>query len=337
VNAGIRRLLLLIGTTVIALGAAEVVVRVAGLAPSLVVVPIGDILAVPDPELMWVLNPAAEGMSQPGLRGPAPENPKRRRRVLVIGDSVAHGTGLPESDSIPRQLERELRAAGKDIEVLNGGVPGYDSRQQARALEVFLPQLEPDLVLVVYCLNDAFTTPGFPESLKRNAKRDGKQDEVRELLAHARDPSAVRILTRSSHLARLLMAAWRSRTQDPMESAELNRTLGFDAAVRSLGGVKQAFRRMRQAAGALPVVVAIAPLFRFKDHYSEPDVHASVAALATDAGLLAFDLLPPVEAHFRKTRQNLAQDDDRVHPNAEGVRVIAEALTPRIEEWLGAK
>lgn len=331
-----KRLALVGGGLALAIGAAEIAVRALGAAPSLVAIPVGEVLAVADPDLLWKLDPSAEGMSEPGLRGPGPESPKRRPRVLVIGDSVAHGTGLKEPDSIPRQLERELLAIGCDFEVLNGGVPGYDSGQEARALELFLPTIEPDLVIVLYCLNDAFTTPGFPESLKRNAARVGKQDDVRDLLAHARASRFEQTITRASHLARLGWAAWNRRVHDPMESKEANREFGHDVAIRRLGRVEAAFHRMRAVTRERgpPVVVAISPLFRYDGEYSEPDVHASVAALAEKAGLIAFDLLPATVAHWKATRRLLAQDEDKIHPNAEGAGVLARALAPKVAELL---
>ena len=48
-------------------------------------------------------------------------------RLLVLGDSLTAGFGLPKVDAFPEQLERALRADGVDVIVINGGVSGDTS------------------------------------------------------------------------------------------------------------------------------------------------------------------------------------------------------------------
>jgi acyl-CoA thioesterase I len=45
-------------------------------------------------------------------------------RLLVLGDSLAAGYGLPAKDGFTVQLEQALAAAGQDVIVQNGGVSG---------------------------------------------------------------------------------------------------------------------------------------------------------------------------------------------------------------------
>jgi acyl-CoA thioesterase-1 len=45
-------------------------------------------------------------------------------RILALGDSLTAGYLLPEKDAFPVVLERALRAAGHDVEVVNAGVSG---------------------------------------------------------------------------------------------------------------------------------------------------------------------------------------------------------------------
>jgi|KBSSwiStaDraftv2_1062776.scaffolds.fasta_scaffold67172_2 lysophospholipase L1-like esterase len=336
----VRRLLLSAAATLATLLLAEVVVRALGLAPKLVPIPIGDLKVITDRELIWVNNPGSDDIDELGFRGREVERPKRRQRILVLGDSVAFGTGLDEAASIPRRLEHALAERGIEGEVLNGGVPGYDSTQEARALELLDPEVDPDLVLVVYCLNDAFTTPGFPEFLKRSALRAGKHADVAELLSLARGSAFEHWLTDTSHLARLIRG-WRSSAGvDRRESRETIRDLGFAKAVRDLARVESAFLRIgawRSTAG-VPVYVAIAPLFRLKgDSYSEPDVHASVAKLAERAGLVVIDPLPAVLDYVKRTGHDLAQDSDAVHPTAEGAEVVATALAEQLAPELRSR
>ncbi len=45
-------------------------------------------------------------------------------RLLMLGDSITAGYGLAAEDSLPAALERQLRADGLEVTVLNGGVSG---------------------------------------------------------------------------------------------------------------------------------------------------------------------------------------------------------------------
>lgn len=45
-------------------------------------------------------------------------------RLLVLGDSLSAGYGLPAGEAFPAQLERALRAKGHNVNVINAGVSG---------------------------------------------------------------------------------------------------------------------------------------------------------------------------------------------------------------------
>ncbi len=48
-------------------------------------------------------------------------------RLLVLGDSLSAGYGLPANDAFPAQLERALHAKGHNVNVINAGVSGDTS------------------------------------------------------------------------------------------------------------------------------------------------------------------------------------------------------------------
>jgi len=49
------------------------------------------------------------------------------KKILVLGDSLTAGYGLPADQSFPARLENELVASGFRVKVLNGGVSGDTS------------------------------------------------------------------------------------------------------------------------------------------------------------------------------------------------------------------
>jgi lysophospholipase L1-like esterase len=112
----------------------------------------------PDPDLLWRLAPAASGplaTNELGLRD-TPYRPDAELQVLLLGDSVAWGDGIVDvRDTFPYLLERRLEALGvPTVEVVNASVPGYSTFQQAIWLERHGLALEPDAVVLQFCLND---------------------------------------------------------------------------------------------------------------------------------------------------------------------------------------
>jgi lysophospholipase L1-like esterase len=78
-------------------------------------------------------------------------------RLVVLGDSFVFGTGVALDETLPKALERSLARLAPElaIEVLNAGVFNYNALQEAAFLEARVADLEPDLVLICFYINDA--------------------------------------------------------------------------------------------------------------------------------------------------------------------------------------
>jgi lysophospholipase L1-like esterase len=76
-------------------------------------------------------------------------------RLLLLGDSQAFGWGVEYDETFGAILERDLgRSSARTVEVVNAGVPGYNTAQEAALLRRYGPELEPDCVLVLFIQND---------------------------------------------------------------------------------------------------------------------------------------------------------------------------------------
>jgi acyl-CoA thioesterase I len=75
-------------------------------------------------------------------------------RILVLGDSLIQGYGLPPGQDFPNQLERALRAKGVNVEIINGGVSG-DTSAGGMARVAWSLSDKPDAVIVEFGGNDA--------------------------------------------------------------------------------------------------------------------------------------------------------------------------------------
>jgi len=75
-------------------------------------------------------------------------------RIVVLGDSLAAGFQLKESDAFPAQLERALKAGGHQVEVINAGVSGDTTAAGLERLQWAVPD-GTDGVIVELGANDA--------------------------------------------------------------------------------------------------------------------------------------------------------------------------------------
>ena len=75
-------------------------------------------------------------------------------RLLVLGDSLAAGYGLPPEQAFPVRLQAKLRRDGLDVTVINGGVSGDTSAGGRARLDWALAD-KPDAAIVELGGNDA--------------------------------------------------------------------------------------------------------------------------------------------------------------------------------------
>jgi lysophospholipase L1-like esterase len=103
---------------------------------------------------MWEIDLNAQGFREEEL---AHARPPATFRIVCIGDSWTFGANVAAAEAYPRRLATLLETAypGRSFEVLNLGVLGYTSFQGLRLLERTALDLEPDLVIAGYAMNDA--------------------------------------------------------------------------------------------------------------------------------------------------------------------------------------
>jgi lysophospholipase L1-like esterase len=92
-----------------------------------------------------------------GLAGPElpPSKPAGEFRIVVLGDSYAVGGQVPYVQVFPAVLEQELRARGSgQVQVVDAGVGGYSTYNEAGWLRENLSWLQPDLVVVAAFLGN---------------------------------------------------------------------------------------------------------------------------------------------------------------------------------------
>ncbi|MEX0696117.1 MAG: SGNH/GDSL hydrolase family protein [Dongiaceae bacterium] len=82
-------------------------------------------------------------------------------RILMLGDSLTFGWGAPVDGTTAKRLEGRLDAAdpGRRYEVINAGIGNTNTAMQVAHFLSKWYQLEPDIVVLNYFINDAEETP----------------------------------------------------------------------------------------------------------------------------------------------------------------------------------
>lgn len=82
-------------------------------------------------------------------------------RIAVVGDSFTFGPYLQFDDTFPKRLERlfGLSASYARVEVMNVGICGYSTRQEAALIKRLISEYHPDRILLQITLNDPEVQP----------------------------------------------------------------------------------------------------------------------------------------------------------------------------------
>ncbi len=233
---------------------------------------------------------------------PLPRDTPGLFRVLAVGDSVTFGYRVAQEDNFCGVLERQFAAeplGQRRIEVLNSGVSGYSSKDEAAAFAGKWLGLQPDLVLLCYCLNDPWFEPDQPLQRYFVPPRWWQHSATLRFLVQRSQGRKVRELGGGNFFRSLHASSepsWKS--------------------------VEAAFARIAGLASEreIPVVMAIFPMFS-PDPWSEYPFraqHTQVAEAGRRNGFLVLDLLARFE---REDPLGLLIEKGDMHPNATGHRI----------------
>ncbi len=113
--------------------------------------------------------PSHEPVNRHGLpdRTHAEEKPEGVFRLTILGDSTTAGTPFKREQSFPHALQALYDERSPWAEVFTVALWGWSTRQERRAFAELARPYDPDLVLLVVCLNDM-------EELQNNLSRPSR-------------------------------------------------------------------------------------------------------------------------------------------------------------------
>jgi len=314
-----------------------------------------QIVYLSDHEIRYVNLPNQKGwiddgfvtINSLGFRGPEIRSPKPkgRFRVVVIGDSVTFGWGVGDTETFCAQLEGLLHKSFpyRDVDVINLGVGGYNTRQEVTLIRRNVSVLEPDMVLVGFYSNDV------PEAVEDHASSSG----VGGTTSAGSDPETRRVLhinptptdgwnrwLRRSRLAYTMGRALK-RLAGAGEwgssgfSMELDLLQGKQSKAldRAWGTVEHQLGDLRSIADAHQFsvgIVVLPPREQVMGQYPAASYQSSVRGIAQRLGFFVIDPLPGLVGSTTK-KDELFIPYDRNHPSAAGHAVIARAIAQYLE------
>lgn len=253
-----------------------------------------------------------------GLRGP--ERPLERAggppRVAVLGDSVVWGFGIDQSETIPARLERLAAEAGSPIEAWNLGVVAYNTYNEQGQYARLAPQLRPDVTIVVVLFNDLQSRPEYFRITSVGTLADPR--------LHAPYPDSLRPLLEKSALFHAAIHLYWSAAPPSRQ--------GRASDLANLPGVLDQLEKIRAIASGVGSALIVAAMPSAVPEASRFGALAEELRVYCERRHVAFVDLSATLG--RPPRREYLLPADPVHPTAQGAKLVAEALAPRVIDAL---
>jgi lysophospholipase L1-like esterase len=345
-----KKLALTLVGVLLALAAAELLVRMVGAAPKVYVIRKGRFQLSHNPKIGYEPVPMVYNGRELSFydylgasnslgfrdREHAVAKPPGVYRIVVLGDSIAAGLHVERNqDVFPPILEQLLGARGLHAEVINLAVSGYNTQQEVELLREKGLRYHPDLVLVAYTMSSREHLDG--DILKTLLEAERRQEGVSSARV---DSWLVRSALYRFLRFRVLAVGRRSAPVAPGAVATTPGVAGTAPAAPAAPDPQQHFLDLVSADTAAPyfgvlrqlagehhfqVLVAVFPRFvRTFRYYTFGRQHQFVHDLARQNGFALVDLLVPFSECRNASTEPISTDN--FHPSPYGHRCAAEAI-----------
>jgi hypothetical protein len=274
---------------------------------------------------------------------------KRGPRILFLGDSITFGDYLPEEETFVRRVEDLARRRGSDWETINAGVGSIGLENEVAILHETGLELDPDVVVVGFYLNDFHDSPGV------HVRRLPPPFDRSRLLQYVSTTWTARRALRGEARAKareVELASWLSdfdRDWPGVPGDYRRDRRAFNGEIRrnfrDWGGAwsEHAWARMRPSFGELKrladergfelVIVAFPVDLQVSAPYVYDYPQRQLAEIADDLEIGMLDLLPTLrEAHSRSPRSLFY---DQCHHTPVGNALVASSIVDFLAERMG--
>lgn len=252
-------------------------------------------------------------------------------RIIILGDSNTFGWGVELENTYPKILETLLRERRINAQVINAGIYGYNTQQEALFLRKEILKLSPDLVIVAFLANDTVAQGVVPmhpfvkhcesyyhlwffEFLKSRINRAINKDNKNKIGYNEREADFYPLKVKLAN------------PNVSYEEAFSDNFLGWRKCKESLLDIKRSSKEKE-----FDLYLIILPIFN-EDfvNYRLTWIHEKVRLYSESIGIQTSDFYRYFRNLDNASLQNL-EINDKGHPNALGHKIIAEKLFFELE------
>jgi len=247
---------------------------------------------------------------------------------LILGDSISFGSGVAYAKSYVPALENRLnQGLGDNTAVWNAAVPGYNTSQEAAMLRRAAPIMDPDLVVVQFCLNDyldpPILTPGGNLDQSSSIAESGSGFSPLTFLYHSRALVFFKEKLKDLQRARPeWFPVWAHYIH------HIQKKPGWQRAKQALLQIQESSNRFH--AGLLVVIFPVEQQLRIGDRAAQDDLLQSMR----EHGIDTLDLYDSFRAHWKEGLYvdfwDQVKQVDKLHPNDRGHALAAQQIAAAI-------
>jgi len=264
--------------------------------------------------LTWTFKPNCGNLSNLGFRdyNYSISKDKDVYRILMIGDSVVEGHNVLMNETLGKQLELQLKEIG-NYEVLNIARSGYTLEQEKELIKRYVSELNPDLIIMNYILNDPLNAKYHP--LSYNSPRYSFKSKWIRPKVHL-----------YSWLEKKTFFI-KERFKGGKCDREYHKYLHcvYEDEIRSnfneIGKISKKYE--------VPVLLFVNPTYSGLDYnnYKLSNIHAKVRSWSKQSGIDSYDILRTY-TDYKTSEVGMCQglNCDIWHPSAQGHRIISEYM-----------
>lgn len=246
-------------------------------------------------------------------------------RLLFLGDSFTFGEGVPEGTPFPAKVEGLLRQTsnqghGKRCEVINGGVSGHNTGDEVVDLERRWLAYNPDMVIIVFYLNDAYDDEQFGRLITGGAEGISMTPPADV------EPASYLYSFLSHRWQRYIMS--RQVADIYMSQYSNNPMVGGNDWAEARQALAHA-KKITDERGIKLGLIIFPELFELTKAYPFRKIHTDVANTAMSLGIPTLDLL---ETFHDKDPEKLWVHVTDHHPNQTAHALAAEAIAKFITD-----
>ena len=285
--------------------------------------------------------PYRVSVNQLGFRGA--DVPLRKgsgtSRVLCLGDSYTFGAYVDDEATWPAALETILREKEPDrsIEVINAEISGFTIVDELAFLKEHGLDLEPDIVVLGFVLNDLadLTRRVSSREMLRRASEESAASALGPLKARLRQTATYNMLFIIK--AYLLKAVGADPTVQEVDIRHLLKTQYDTGTLELFDQYRSHLVEMKHLLdeSEIPLVLLIFPYWEQIAQGATDQAQRRMAAMAQELEIATVDLLPAFRHSDPRGRKFFNMPRDH-HPSARGYRKAALDLAKALEPLLAA-